>query len=142
MAFKKPIQLNYAECQKLGVTKAKSGSMYDYDCNFFLLFQHHTDAKKSVKTCLDYHKFNKLRRSKYKTNFEGKYKETIKKITDPHPPLPAGGQAAAVLTERKRQGLAEIEKFKKSFGYQKYVPLTEADFNKRRQKMLKALQAT
>jgi hypothetical protein len=68
-------------------------------------------------------------------------KETIKKTTDPQPPLPAGGQAAAVLTERKRQGLAEIEKFKKSFGCQKFVPMPEAEFEKQRQKKLKDLFA-
>ena len=66
--------------------------------------------------------------------------ETNKETTTPLPPLPAGGQAAAVLTDRKKQSLAEIEKFKKSFGQQADRPLTEDEFDKRRQRMLKALR--
>ena len=68
-------------------------------------------------------------------------KETNKETTTPLPPMPAGGQAAAVLTDRKRQMQAEVEKFKKSFG--RTAPrLTKEQFEQRRQKMLKALFAS
>jgi hypothetical protein len=68
--------------------------------------------------------------------------ETNKETTTPLPPLPAGGQAAAALTDRKKQSLAEIEKFKRSFGQQAGKPLTEEEFDRRRQRMLKALLAS
>ena len=68
-------------------------------------------------------------------------KETIKKPKEPPPPLPAGGQASAVLAERKRQGLAEIEKFKKTFGGHGWKPMTKVEFEKRRQEMRRALFA-
>lgn len=68
--------------------------------------------------------------------------ETNKETTTPLPPLPAGGQAAAVLTDRKRQSIAEIERFKSSFGRQVPRPLTQEEFEQRRQRMRKALLAT
>lgn len=68
--------------------------------------------------------------------------ETIDKTTDPLPPLPAGGQAVAVLTDRKRQSIAEIERFKSSFGRQVPRPLTQEEFEQRRQRMRKALLAS
>jgi len=65
---------------------------------------------------------------------------TNKETTAPLPPMPAGGQAAAVLTDRKRQNLAEVGKFKKSFG-RRGPKLTKEQFEQRRQKMLKSLLA-
>ena len=68
--------------------------------------------------------------------------ETNKETTTPLPPLPAGGQAAAVLTERKEQIQAGVEKFKKRFGRQVPRPLTQEEFEQRRQRMRKALLAS
>lgn len=68
-------------------------------------------------------------------------KETIKEPEEPPPPLPAGGQASAVLAERKRQDLAEIEKFKKTFGRPAWKPLAKKEFESRRQEMRRALFA-
>lgn len=68
-------------------------------------------------------------------------KETNKETTAPLPPMPAGGQAAAVLTDRKRQSLTEIEKFKRSFG-RTGPRLTKEQFEQRRQKIIKALRTS
>jgi len=68
-------------------------------------------------------------------------RETNKETTAPLPPMPAGGQAAAVLTDRKRQNLAEVGKFKKSFG-RRGPKLTKEQFEQRRQKVLRSLLAS
>ncbi len=68
-------------------------------------------------------------------------KETMKEPKEPPPPLPAGGQASAVLAERKRQRLAEIGKFKKTFGRPGWMPMTKNEFDKRRQESIRALLA-
>jgi len=70
-------------------------------------------------------------------------RETISKTTAPPSPLPAGGQAPAVLTERKRETLRSIEEFKKQFGISKkcHPPLSDKEINDRRQIQHKALMA-
>ena len=71
-------------------------------------------------------------------------RETISKTTAPPSPLPAGGQAPAVLTERKSAAVRSIEEFKKHFGNSKrfHPPLSEKETQDRRQTQLKALWAT
>jgi len=70
-------------------------------------------------------------------------KETNSKTTAPLSLLPAGGQAPAVLTERQRQMVAEIKKFKDAFGIgrKRGERLSEQQFEQRRQQMRKALLA-
>ena len=70
-------------------------------------------------------------------------KETIPETTAPPSPLPAGGQAPAVLAERKSQAVHGIEEFKKRFGLGKgrRQPLSEQEFDRRRQKQKLALKA-
>ena len=71
-------------------------------------------------------------------------RETISQTTAPPAPLPAGGQASAVLTERKSAAVRNIEEFKKQFGNGKRIhpPLSEKEINDRRQIQLKALLVT
>ena len=71
-------------------------------------------------------------------------KETISKTTAPPAPLPAGGQASAVLTERKSAAVRSIDEFKKQFGTGKRScqPLSDKEFEGHRQTQLKALMAT
>lgn len=71
-------------------------------------------------------------------------KDIISQTTAPPTPLPAGGQAPAVLTERKRVNVRSIEDFKKQFGNSKrsHPPLSETETQDRRQIQLKALWAT
>lgn len=68
---------------------------------------------------------------------------TNKETSAPLPPMPAGGQAAAVLTEREAEQKANIEQYKQRFGIgkKKWKPLTEQEFNQKRQKQLNALLA-
>jgi len=70
-------------------------------------------------------------------------KETIGNTTAPPAPLPAGGQAPAVLVERRRTDVRHIEDFKKSFGIARIVrkPLSERQIEQRRQKLKAALLA-
>jgi hypothetical protein len=71
-------------------------------------------------------------------------KDIITQTTAPPQPLPAGGQASAVLTERKNTAVRTVEEFKKQFGISKKgsAPLSEKEINNRRQAQLKALLAT
>jgi hypothetical protein len=71
-------------------------------------------------------------------------KDIISQTTAPPSPLPAGGQAPAVLIERKNMAVRSVEEFKKKFGIGKKrsAPLSEKEINKRRQVQLKALLAT
>jgi hypothetical protein len=71
-------------------------------------------------------------------------RETISQTTAPPAPLPARGQASAVLTERKRATVRSIDEFKKRFGIGKrsHPPLSGKEIQDRRQTQLKALQAT
>ena len=71
-------------------------------------------------------------------------KDIISKTTAPPAPLPAGGQAPAVLTERESAAVRSIEEFKKHFGNSKrsHPPLSEKETQDRRQTQLKALMAT
>lgn len=70
-------------------------------------------------------------------------KDTIPETTAPPSPLPPKG-APAVLAERKSQAVRGIEEFKKQFGIGKgrRQPLTEEEFDRRRQKQKLALQAS
>jgi len=71
-------------------------------------------------------------------------KDIITQTTAPPSPLPAGGQASAVLKERKSTAVRGIEEFKKQFGIAKRrrALLSEKEINDRRQIQLKALLAT
>jgi hypothetical protein len=71
-------------------------------------------------------------------------KDIISQTTAPPSPLPAGGQASAVLTERKNAAVRSIDEFKKQFGHGKrsHPPLSDKEFQDRRQIQLKALSAT
>jgi len=71
-------------------------------------------------------------------------KDTTSETTAPPSPLPAGGQAPAVLAERKSQDVRSIEKFKKQFGLGKgrRQPLSEKEFDQRKQKQKLALLAS
>jgi len=67
-------------------------------------------------------------------------KETIEVTTaTPSPCLP-GGQAAALLDDRRKADIVKIEKFKKSFGNSRLrrKPLTSEEFENKRQQQLKA----
>jgi len=70
-------------------------------------------------------------------------KDTMSETTAPPSPMPAGGQAPAVLAERKSEAVQSIEKFKKQFGIGKrrHQPLSEKEFQSRRQTQINALQA-
>lgn len=76
-----------------------------------------------------------VRKYLYVKNPKGYYRTMWAKA---HPDV----QAAAVLTDRKRQSIAEIERFKSSFGRQVPRPLTQEEFERRRQRMRKALLAS
>ena len=68
-------------------------------------------------------------------------KDIISITTAPPQPLPAGGQASAVLAERKNMSVGRIEKFHKQFGLGKESRrlLSEKEINQRRQRQIKAL---
>ena len=69
-------------------------------------------------------------------------KETNRETT-PLSPMPAGGQASAVLAEREKQMRERIEQLKKSFGFGprvEQVRMTEQQFQQRKSEMLKALR--
>jgi hypothetical protein len=71
-------------------------------------------------------------------------KDIISQTTAPPSPLPAGGQAPAVLAERKAAAVRRIEEFKKQFGIAKRPrePLSEQEIQNRKQSQLSALLAT
>ena len=82
-----------------------------------------------------------LRKKLLHTNNTTK-KDTIKDTATPAP-LPAGGQASALLEDRKTEQKANIERFKQNFG--KIYPankLTPEQFDQRREQMIKALWAS
>lgn len=85
-----------------------------------------------------------LRRKLLHTNNTIK-KETTKDTTATPTPLPAGGQASALLVDRKAESIARIERWKKSFGWgaRRQTPeLTAAECEQRRQEQRRALLAT
>ena len=57
-------------------------------------------------------------------------------------PLPAGGQAPALLTDREKEFQSEVEQLKHSFGRggRRAARMTPAEFDKRRREQKKALQ--
>ena len=67
----------------------------------------------------------------------------MEKIAATPPPLPAGGQASALLFERKARIQNEIELFKCRFGIggrlKQIKPLSPDEFEQKRREMLKAL---
>ena len=69
-------------------------------------------------------------------------KDTTEKTTATPTPLPAGGQASALLDDRKNGYVASIEQFENSFGVpRRRVPeLTPAEIEQRRQKLQRDLQ--
>lgn len=71
-------------------------------------------------------------------------KETTGETIATPSPLPAGGQAPALLEDRTRESEARIERFKHEFGKSKkpYQPLTEQQFQQRRQAQLRTLLAS
>jgi hypothetical protein len=68
-------------------------------------------------------------------------KETIKDTTATPTPLPAGGQASALLEDRKATVISTVEQLKHSLGRggQRSERLPEAEFQQRRQQLKKAL---
>ena len=70
-------------------------------------------------------------------------KETKKDNIATPTPLPAGGQAPALLEDRKAEQQVSVERFKRNFGIgkKKHTPLPPKDFKQEQQKQLKALQA-
>ena len=70
-------------------------------------------------------------------------KDTMSNTTAPPLPLPAGGQAPAVLVERRKAAVASVEQFKKRFGIARKIrtPLSDKEFQDRAQKQRKALLA-
>ena len=70
-------------------------------------------------------------------------KETTGTTTATPSPLPAGGQAPALLEDRKKEQQAELEQLKAKIGLsgrKTYQPLSGKQFEQERQKQLKALQ--
>jgi hypothetical protein len=69
-------------------------------------------------------------------------KETKKETTAPPPPLPAGGQAPALLEERKARSQAQAEKIKRKFGSgggSRTPGLTPQEFEERRHRLKRDL---
>lgn len=88
----------------------------------------HTDCAKNS---------HRLGRNLLTTN-NNTIKENNKETTaTPSPPLPKG--APALLTERRKQTQAEIEQFKRNFGKKKFQPMTEKEFQRRKQSQIKVL---
>ena len=84
-----------------------------------------------------------VRRNLLHTNNTTK-KDTTTNTTATPSPLPAGGQAPALLVDRKNEYVSQIEQLKKSFGSggrRRKPELTAAEREQRRQAQLKALQA-
>lgn len=68
-------------------------------------------------------------------------KENYKDITATPPPLPSKG-APALLQERRRETLEMVEQFKRTFGKKKFQPLSEEEFERRKQAQIKALSGS
>ncbi len=70
-------------------------------------------------------------------------KDTISETTATPLPLPAGGQASALLADRKAETISGIERWKKSFGLdsRRRLKLTDAEFEASRQNNRRALLA-
>jgi hypothetical protein len=70
-------------------------------------------------------------------------KDTTSQTTAPPSPLPAGGQAPAVLAERRSDAAQAVEEFKKRFGLGKrpHQPLSQQELEERRQRQKLALLA-
>ncbi len=70
-------------------------------------------------------------------------RDTIRETSATPSPLPARGQAPALLTERKKQIKVDLEQFKQKFGIgkKKFKPMSEQEFQNRRQAQMKALFA-
>jgi hypothetical protein len=68
-------------------------------------------------------------------------KDTIIDTTATPSPLPAGGQASALLDDRKAGVIDTTEQVKRNLGSgrQRSEPLSEAEFQQRRQQQIKAL---
>jgi hypothetical protein len=68
-------------------------------------------------------------------------KETTKQTIAPPSPLPAGGPAPAVLTERRAENLRRTRQFVQNFGVAKKVRsfLSDEEIEKRKQQQLQAL---
>ena len=72
-------------------------------------------------------------------------KDTIRATIERPLPLPAGGQAPAALEQRTEARLDLIDNFKHKFGIgsrKKFTPLSEAEFQDKKQKQRQALFAT
>ena len=71
-------------------------------------------------------------------------KEIIKDTTATPAPLPARGQASALLDDRKAQSVSEVQRFIRSFGSggRKTPVPTPQEFEQRKQAQLKALRAS
>jgi hypothetical protein len=100
---------------------------------------------KVEKSCLPSRKKDVFRRGKNlpTTNTEI-YTETKKETMATPLPLPAGGEAPALLEDRKAGVLSEVEQLKRNFGNnvgRRKPGLTEAEFEQRKQAQLKALEA-
>ena len=68
-------------------------------------------------------------------------KDTITKTTATPSPLPAGGQAPALLVDRKNEYVSQVEQLKRNFGKGPPRKLTSAEREQRRQAQLRALRA-
>ena len=68
------------------------------------------------------------------------YKSTIKETTAPPSPLPARGQAQAVLADRVAQTVKMVSDWGKSFGRPKAKKLPKEDFGQKRERELKKLR--
>lgn len=70
-------------------------------------------------------------------------KETTGATIAPPSPLPAGGQAPAVLAQRRTEAARAVEEFKIRFGLGRklHQPLSEQEFQNRRQQQRDALMA-
>jgi len=68
--------------------------------------------------------------------------ETTPETTAPPSPLPAGGQASAVLTDRRQADRRRIEQVKQNFGRARkpFKPMGEDEFEKRRNQQILALK--
>jgi len=86
---------------------------------------------------------NQVRQNCLHTNNTTK-KETMEETTAPPSPLPAGGQAPAVLAERRGADVRRIEDFTRNFGIARRdrKPLSEEQVERRRQKQKTALSET
>ena len=110
------------------------------------------NAKQTVQKCQSHCSKSAIGlNQKCATTINTTIKDTIKDTTDcrsaDNPatpsPLPAGGQAPALLAERKKQSRQRIEQFKRTLGkkpYQKWQPLTPEQFQQRKNAQLKALK--